>query len=190
MHSSQEITALCTQLVTEAERGGYKIVTVESLTAGLISGAIADIPGASNVLLAGFVTYDVRVKKMIGVPCYIIDKYGVVSTEVAQAMATCGLFQVKNYCKNNKQSADTNTVNRDAEKIISIAVTGVAGPADGTEAVPVGTVCFGLSKCVKEGIIQACSKRLQFSGSRNEVRQATVMQAVKMLLRTIGREAL
>jgi nicotinamide-nucleotide amidase len=97
------------------------ITTAESCTGGLIAALVTEIPGASDVLDRGFVTYSNAAKcDLLSVPATLIGRYGAVSAEVAVAMASGAL---------RASTAD-----------IAVAVTGVAGPGGGTTAKPVGLV--------------------------------------------------
>jgi len=88
---------------------GLTIGTMESMTGGLIGSAITDIPGSSIYYVGGFVTYQTRMKKDLGIPLEIIQTYGVVSPEVALSMAERAIALTK---------AD-----------VGISLTGAAGPA-------------------------------------------------------------
>ncbi len=104
-----------------------KIATAESCTGGLVAAALTEISGSSDVLDCGFVTYsDAAKKKMLGVPAAVLDAHGAVSREAAEAMATGALAQ------------------SDAE--LAVAVTGIAGPAGGSAAKPVGLVHFAAAR--------------------------------------------
>ena len=138
---------------------GQMIVTAESCTGGLICSALTDVPGSSEAVFGGFVTYDNKAKTgMIGVPAELIEKHGAVSEEVARAMAEGAL----------------KTTGAD----IAIAVTGVAGPGGGTEGKPVGLVYFGCA--TREGT-SAQERRFGDLG-RQGVREATVEVALDMVL--------
>ena len=103
------------QLVEYCIQNGYKISTAESCTGGLIAAGIVDVPGASNVFEEGYVTYADRVKqKLLHVSVTTIQKYTVVSAQVAEEMAL-GTAQAS--------GAD-----------ISVTTTGYAGPEDGEES--------------------------------------------------------
>lgn len=102
------------------------IGTAESCTAGMISSKIADIPGSSDVLAGGIVSYSNIVKeKVLGVNSETLETVGAVSEKCASEMA------------------------QGARRIIgcdiAISVTGIAGPGGGSSEKPVGTVCFGIS---------------------------------------------
>ena len=102
-----------------------RIATVESCTGGLVSALLTEIPGSSDVVERGLVTYSNAAKTdLAGVPAALIAAHGAVSEAVARAMAEGVLA---------RSTAD-----------IAVAVTGVAGPGGGTAAKPVGMVCFGI----------------------------------------------
>lgn len=98
----------------------------ESCTGGLIGSAITSVPGASNVFECGVVSYSDRIKEgILGVPHEVISEKGVVSAETAIAMAE----GVKDLSGSD----------------LSIAVTGLAGPASASDTLPVGTVYISLA---------------------------------------------
>ena len=100
--------------------------SAESCTGGNIAHCITLIPGSSEVFRGGAVTYATPTKtKVLGVPAKTIEKHGVVSREVAEAMAL-GTRKLM-------------------EADFGIATTGVAGPSGGTELTPVGTVWIGIA---------------------------------------------
>lgn len=103
---------------------GYHITFVESCTAGMATARLVNVPMASSVLDASFVTYANEAKiKYAGVNEKDIAKYGVVSEIVAGEMAEGG--------------AKANNAE------IGVGISGIAGPSGGTETKPVGMVCFG-----------------------------------------------
>lgn len=102
----------------------FTISFAESCTGGKMAAAIVDVPDASKVLNASFVTYANEAKmKYANVSEETLDKYGAVSEETAIEMAT-GTAKANN--------AD-----------VAVGISGIAGPGGGTEEKPVGTVCFG-----------------------------------------------
>lgn len=106
-----------------AERG-WMIATAESCTAGLAAKLLTDPAGSSAWMERGFVTYTNEAKtELLGVPRDLIAEHGAVSEPVARAMAAGAL------------------AHSDAD--VAIGITGVAGPAGGTDEKPVGTVCIG-----------------------------------------------
>lgn len=144
-------------LLHRAGMNGMKIATAESCTGGGIAKAITSVPGASDTFVGGLVAYSSEVKvKALGVDGSVIEKYGVVSEEVAAAMAeaACRLF-----------CAD-----------IGISTTGIAGPGGGTDAHPVGTVCIAVAingKCTSV-------TTAHFPGGRQRVVDRAVSQSLLM----------
>lgn len=150
-------------LVTEAARAGITCGCAESCTGGLVSGAITAIPGSSEVLLGGIVSYALSVKqRVLGVSSDVLDNpaLGAVSAECAGQMCA-GAARVLG-CD------------------IAVSVTGIAGPGGEEPGKPVGTVWFGLWR---HGSIT--TELRTFAGSRDEVR----LQAVEHAL-TLIREAI
>ncbi len=121
---------LPTELVTaaraviDANRAAGRIVTVaESCTGGLVSAALTEIPGSSDVFGAGFVTYSNEMKQdLLKVSQDVLETFGAVSVAVAWQMAQGAL---------ERSGAD-----------VAVAITGIAGPGGGSAQKPVGTVVF------------------------------------------------
>ena len=110
--------------VLEANRAiGRKIAVAESCTGGLVSAALTELPGSSDVFDSGFVTYSNEAKtEMLKVSTDVLETFGAVSIAVAWSMAQGALV---------RSHAD-----------VAVAITGIAGPDGGTEKKPVGTVVF------------------------------------------------
>lgn len=139
------------------------IVTAESCTGGLISGALTDVPGSSDAVHGGFVTYANGAKEeMIGVPAELIRQHGAVSEQVARAMAEGALKR--------------------AGVAIAIAVTGIAGPGGGTEGKPVGLVHFA---CATREKTTSAVERFGDIG-RQQVREATIVRALDLVIECLG----
>ena len=127
---------------------GYHISFAESCTGGLCSTRLVNVSNASKVLNESFVTYHEDAKiKYLNVKRETIDKYNVVSEEVAYEMAV-GVANL-------------------ATAEIGVSVTGVAGPTGGSDSIPVGTVCFGFSICGKV----STNKKSFGNLGRNKVRE-------------------
>lgn len=140
----------------------YRLVVAESCTGGLLAATITSVPGSSAWFERGFVTYTNQAKsELLGVSEVCLTRYGAVSEETAQAMAD-GAWQAS--------PAD-----------LSIAITGIAGPAGGTEQKPIGTVCFAWAG---EGI-GLLSEQKKFSGDRQAVREAAVQYALQKVLQLL-----
>lgn len=165
MRFPAEIEELAYNVVTAYARKGKKIVTAESCTGGLIAGALTAIPGSSDVFERGFATYSYDSKSdVLGVLPETIKMCGAVSTQVAEAMAKGALEYSLADC--------------------AISVTGIAGPGGGTDQKPVGLVYFGLA--TKEGSLFHVQGN--FSGDRNQVREQTVIEGLKILLSLVEEE--
>lgn len=151
-------SSLAPQVVRQFTERGLTLGTAESLTAGLIAATVADVSGASAVLMGGVVSYDPRVKhEVLGVSQEVIDTVGVVSEACALQMASGArkLLRVD----------------------VALSATGVAGPTGGTAENPVGTVWLGVS--TTKGTV---ARRFQFDGDRQSVRRQTVETALRLAL--------
>jgi len=147
------------QLAIEALKAGkLTVATAESCTGGLIAGALTSIPGSSDVVYGGFVTYANNAKtNMIGVPARLIRDYGAVSGQVARAMADGA---------RNRGQVD-----------VAIAVTGIAGPAGGSDKKPVGLVYFGCATHEGTRVVERHFGNL----GRDGIREASVLAAIEIL---------
>lgn len=118
-----ELVDLARRVIEENRAVGRRIAVAESCTGGLVSTALTEIAGSSDVFEAGFVTYSNEVKiGVLGVSQEVIETFGSVSVACAWAMAQRAL---------EKSGAD-----------VAVAITGIAGPGGGSEKKPVGTVVF------------------------------------------------
>jgi nicotinamide-nucleotide amidase len=138
---------------------GLTLATAESCTGGMVAAALTDIPGSSDVVERGFVTYSNAAKtELLGVPAALIAAHGAVSESVARAMAEGALAA---------SPAD-----------LAVAVTGIAGPGGGTATKPEGLVHFA---CARRGGATAHA-RIEFGAiGRAEVRARSVQKALDML---------
>lgn len=156
MVTLQNIQHLIHQLTEQS----LLLTTAESCTGGMISSAITDIPGSSKVFDRGFITYSNEAKhQQLGVSMSLIERYGAVSSQVAQAMAEGALSHSR---------AD-----------ISVAVTGIAGPNGGTTEKPVGTVYIASKR--RNG--HCYVERHLFGGDRHAIRLLAVEQAFVLIQR-------
>jgi nicotinamide-nucleotide amidase len=150
--------ALCALLAEALLKKGFKLVTAESCTGGMIAAACTDLAGSSAWFERGFVTYSNDAKtELLGVEERVLRRAGAVCGPVAQAMAEGALAH--------------------SRAQVAVAVTGVAGPTGGSPAKPVGTVWFGFAL---PG--QVVTEKCHFEGDRAAVRQATVRHALNRLL--------
>ena len=137
---------------------GKTLVTAESLTGGGIGAALTAVPGSSEVYKGGVISYTNWVKESIlRVPGEVLETYGAVSAQTAQAMA-CGVRELL--------KAD-----------VAVAVTGLAGPGGDEFGNPVGTVFIGYQD-EKTAQVIAC----HFTGIREEIRNQTIDRALKLVL--------
>ena len=117
---------LAKDVVAKLRAKSLKLATAESCSGGMVAAAITDIAGSSDVFDRGFVTYSNLSKaEMLGVAPAMIATHGAVSAQVARAMAEGALLYSKAQ--------------------ISVAITGVAGPAGGSLEKPVGLVHFAVA---------------------------------------------
>jgi nicotinamide-nucleotide amidase len=122
----QALTALAERVIDENRAAGRRIAVAESCTGGLVSAALTEIPGSSDVFVAGIVTYADEAKMgLLSVAQDVIETFGAVSLATAWAMANGAM---------EKTGAD-----------LAVSITGIAGPGGGTERKPVGTVVFARS---------------------------------------------
>lgn len=162
---SDHLLSLAHELVDRLRARGARLATAESCTGGLVAGLVTEVPGASDVLERGFVTYSNAAKvDCLGVERELIMAHGAVSSEVALAMAAGAL---------KASAAD-----------FAVSVTGIAGPGGGTADKPVGLVHIAL--CRKGETPRTLEYRFGDIG-RHAVRLATVEAAVKLVLEEVGR---
>lgn len=136
---------------------GLTVGTCESLTGGMICSTLVDVSGASSVVRGGFITYQTDTKTLLaGVDAALIESRGVVSAEVAAAMA-----------EGSRQRLGVD---------IAVSATGMASPGEPGDP-PAGTVFVGVSSARGTHVLP-----LKLSGSRAEVRQQTVEQAIGAII--------
>jgi nicotinamide-nucleotide amidase len=141
------------------------IAAAESCTGGLMAARLTERPGASEYTAGGVVAYSNEAKTaLLGVDPALIERHGAVSPEVAEAMADGALERFE---------ADT-----------AIAITGVAGPGGGTEAKPVGYVCW----CAKLADGHMLARDVRVPGDRNEIRDRSTTVAMHLLRRLLRGE--
>lgn len=140
------------------------MAVAESLTGGLLAAALTTIPGASAVFRGGVVAYATDLKNsLLGVPADLLDRYGAVHADVAAAMA-------EGACQ---RMAAT----------VGAATTGVAGP-DPADGQPVGTVHIAVSAGGR-----MTARALLLSGNRIQIRDATVVQSLRLLVSVLREDA-
>lgn len=137
----------------------WRMATAESCTGGMIAAACTSVAGSSDWFERGFVTYSNEAKQeMLGVDAALLDAHGAVSEPVARAMAEGALAH--------------------APVQMAVAVTGIAGPGGGVPGKPVGTVWLALA-CTA---FATRAWRMQFDGSRADVREGTLIEALRALI--------
>jgi nicotinamide-nucleotide amidase len=137
----------------------------ESCTGGLMAARLTERPGSSAYVAGGVVSYSNEAKQeLLGVDPGLIERHGAVSLEVASAMADGAL---------ERFSADT-----------AVAITGVAGPGGGTEAKPVGYVCWAVKLADGSELV----RDTQLPGDRAEVRDRSTTVAMHLLRRLLRGE--
>lgn len=141
---------------------GRRIATAESCTAGLLAARLTDRPGSSAYVAGGVVAYaDAAKTELLGVDADLLTARGAVSEPVAEAMAAGAL---------RRFAADT-----------AVAITGIAGPGGGSDAKPVGTVCFSVA--LING--PAVTRTLRLPGNRGDIRDRSVTVAMHLLRRAL-----
>ena len=136
---------------------GLTVGTCESLTGGMICSTLVDVPGASKVVRGGLITYQTDTKTLLAdVDAALIEAHGVVSGEVARAMA-----------EGTRARLGVD---------IAVSATGMASPGDENDP-PAGTVFVGVAS---EKGVRAIA--LQLTGNRQEIRQQTVEQAIQAII--------
>jgi nicotinamide-nucleotide amidase len=158
----EQLNLLAREVIDLALSSATSIATAESLTGGLVSGALSSVPGASKVLLGGVVSYSDSLKtQWLGVSPQLISNQSAVDAEVAAQMAE-GL-------------RDRVAHLQGPIKIIALSTTGVAGP-DPVGSNPVGTVFLGVA-----GVERVVVFAEKFEGDRESIRQQTVTRALEIL---------
>jgi len=142
------------------------IAVAESCTGGTLAKLLTDIPGASGYFTHGWVTYSNTAKTTeLGVPPDLIEKYGAVSEQVAQAMA-----------RGARKKARTDFAIGKARTDFAIGITGIAGPAGATEQKPIGLVYISVDSD------NGCdTKRCLFSHDRRFIRLRAAQTALNVL---------
>ena len=138
------------------------IATAESCTGGWVAQELTALAGSSAWFDRGFVTYSNEAKQeMLGVRAQTLKEHGAVSEQTAIEMAQGALER--------------------SRASVALAITGIAGPAGGTPAKPVGTVCFAWA--TKGRPARAETKR--FSGDREAVRRQSVEYSLATVLEVL-----
>jgi nicotinamide-nucleotide amidase len=150
--------------VLEANRAaGRRIAVAESCTGGLVSAALTEIPGSSDIFEAGFVTYSNDAKMgVLKVSSDVLETFGAVSIAVAWRMAQGAL---------ERSEAD-----------VAVAITGIAGPDGGSEKKPVGTVVFARADRHADPQQVVADARQFDNNGRGGVRLQAALCALELLM--------
>lgn len=153
---------LATIVSRQLIRRQWFLASAESCTGGLLAKTCTDLAGSSAWFDRAYVTYSNLAKiQMLGVSPDLIDSFGAVSEQVAEAMLR-GVLE-----KSGVQAA--------------VSITGIAGPGGGSEQKPVGTVCFAIAV---DGDIKLRS--MLFEGDRAQIRQRSVNFALQQILNRLN----
>jgi len=135
------------------------LALAESCTGGLIASRLTDVPGSSDYVERGVVAYSVPAKQqLLAVSPELVRTHGVVSLEVAKAMA--------------------EGIRRQAGTTFGLATTGIAGPTGGTPERPVGSVCVALAWEGGSG-----AREFRLLGEREQVKYRGAQMALEILRR-------
>jgi PncC family amidohydrolase len=160
--TDDRLVALAERLFTVCVERGLTVATAESCTGGLVAHAITEIAGSSAYFLGGFVTYADDVKRdQLGVPAELLASHGAVSAQVARAMAEGARIRL----------ATT----------IAVSVTGIAGPAGGSDEKPVGLTYVAVADAAGADV-----RRHLWSGDRTANKRDSAAAALELLLERLG----
>ena len=157
--ADHELIDAARALLDRCRRKKLTIATAESCTGGLLAATLTEVPGSSDVVDRGFVTYsDAAKQQMLGVAAETLTRHGAVSRETAEAMARGVLAQ--------------------APVDLAVSITGIAGPGGSTPGKPIGLV--HLAAASTSGAL-AHHERHYGDIGRAGVRRASVFDAIAML---------
>ena len=163
MVSDAELYELAVRAGARLRTARRRLATAESCTAGWVAKTLTDVPGSSQWLECGYVTYsDAAKTRDLGVAERTLAEFGAVSEQVAREMAAGAL--------------------RVPAVSVALAVTGIAGPDGGTPEKPVGTVWLCAAASHERGP-EILAELRHFPGDRAAVRRQSVQRALELLLR-------
>lgn len=158
-----ELVDLARRVIEENRAAGRRVAVAESCTGGLVSAALTEIPGASDVFVAGLVTYADEAKiAMLGVAQDVVETFGAVSIATAWAMARGALART--------------------EADVAVAITGIAGPGGGSERKPVGTVVFARARAGDDPDKAVTDHRAYGDLGRAGIRLQAALCALELML--------
>jgi nicotinamide-nucleotide amidase len=157
---------LAARIVAELTRRGERVALAESLTGGLLTSALVDVPGASVVVSGGVVAYATPLKaQLLGVDPQLLAERGAIDAEVARQLAAGARERLA-------------IEGRPADH--ALATTGAAGP-DPQDGQPPGTVWIGYADAAG-----ASAELVHLEGGRDAIRHAAVDAALAVLARHLG----
>lgn len=157
--TDQELDALAEQVAAALLARGWMLATAESCTGGWVAKVCTDLAGSSRWFERGFVTYTNEAKQeMLGVEPGVLAELGAVSEATVRQMAAGALAR--------------------SRAQVSLAISGIAGPAGATPFKPVGMVC--LAWALRDGEVVGCTRH--FDGDRGAVRRQAVAAALQGVL--------
>jgi len=158
-----ELVALADKVIVANRRAGRTIAVAESCTGGLVSAALTEIAGSSDVFEAGFITYSNDMKaELLKVSHDVLETFGAVSVATAWAMAQGAI--------------------KKSHASIAVAITGIAGPGGGSEQKPVGTVVFARAERGAAPDRVVADMRHFENNGRGGVRLQAALCALELLL--------
>ena len=156
--NDDELEDVIVRILTEKKQ---TLALAESCTGGYIANRVTNVPGASEIFLAGLVTYSNQAKQsLLGVAAQTLAAHGAVSDAVAREMAEGARHRL--------------------EADFALAVTGIAGPGGGTPEKPVGTVFIALATAEHTFVLNPVNRY-----DRETFKYVTSQQALELLRRTL-----
>ena len=157
-----DLVALSESVGAACRTRGLLLTTAESCTGGWIAQVITHTAGSSAWFDRGFVTYSNEAKTdMLSVKPETLQEFGAVSQETAGEMAAGAL--------------------KNSNSMISLAITGIAGPTGGSPGKPVGTVCFAWCRVGGNAEVETA----HFAGDREAIRRQAAVYALRGLLKRL-----
>jgi nicotinamide-nucleotide amidase len=161
IYTTDESETLEEVIVQLLKQHNLTLATAESCTGGLLTGRLINVPGVSQYLYEGFITYSNEAKmKYLNVKAETLKQYGAVSSQTAAEMAY--------------------GVAKTSGSLAALAITGIAGPDGGTDEKPVGLVYIA---CLVNGDVTV--KEYHLKGNRQKIRELSVIYAMDLLRRKI-----
>lgn len=160
----QDLVAKAREVIEANRKAGRRVAIAESCTGGLVSAALTEIAGSSEVFEAGYVTYSNASKiSELKVSRDVVETFGAVSVATAWAMAQGALEA--------------------SEADVAVAITGIAGPDGGSEQKPVGTVVFARAeRRPGPDEVVADQKLFDAAEGRSGIRRQAALCALDLLM--------